>query len=198
MQKVLQAILTVFVLCLLVVTPALARGALLSPTADVIGVGSMELDFLHHRSKNFLGVQLGVYEGISVGIRQDLGGPFYGTLKAALAEETAQMPGFALGADLSLDRQHLYAVLSKQLGNPSLRGHLALGSGRYSRAMASLTYVLNPVRVNNAPTTSVFLEYDGQGLNGGLVAQFSPEFKANIGLAMGYGLSLGVNYKVAF
>jgi hypothetical protein len=64
--------------------------------------------------------------------------------------------------------------------------------------MAGVSFMLNPVKVSNVPTTSLFLEYDGQGLNGGLTAQFSPELKANIGLSMGYGMSFGLSYKTAF
>ena len=58
--------------------------------------------------------------------------------------------------------------------------------------------MLNPVKVKNLPTTSLFVEYDGRGFNGGLIAQFAPEFKAKIGLASEHGLSFGVSYRASF
>ena len=131
-------------------------------------------------------------------LKQNLGGTLYATVKAALMEETSDLPGFAIGGELSLDRQHLYAVASKQIGLPGLRAHLALGSGRFSRGMAGVSFMLNPVKTSNVPTTSLFLEYDGRGLNGGLTAQFNPELKANVGLSFDYGISFGVNYKLGF
>ena len=190
-----------FVLLLAATSSATASRILTVPTADVTD-DTLELDFHYHRNISSLGAQFGFYPGLSAGLRQEFApdgkGQLYLTLKAAIIEETQSLPGFALGGELSFNRQHLYAVASKQLGMPGLRGHIALGLGRYSRGMAGVSYVLNPVKVSNVPTTSVFMEYDGQGLNGGLVAQFSPELKANLGLSFGHGISFGVNYKAAF
>lgn len=197
MQKVSNAIL-IIVLVAVLATPAMGSKVLVVPTADVLAQGNLELDYVYHRGVNSALVQFGIYPGLSVGVKQNLGGQFYGTLKAAIFEETSELPGFAIGGEVSLDHQNLYAAVSKQLGTPFLRGHLALGSGRYSRGMAGVSFMLNPVRINNAPTTSLFMEYDGKGLGGGLIAQFSPELKANVGLAVGHGLSFGLNYKMAF
>ncbi|NMB01110.1 MAG: hypothetical protein GX971_06250 [Firmicutes bacterium] len=197
MKRMPRAIL-VAILVVVLSVPAMASTVLVAPTADVQGQGSMEMDFVHHRGVNTVRAQFGIFPGISLGLRQSLNGSLYATLKGAIFEESNERPGFAIGGELSLEQQHLYAVVSKQLGTPSLRGHVALGSGRYSRAMAGITLMLNPVKTSNVPTTSVFMEYDGQGLNGGMIAQFSPELKANVGLAIGHGLSFGLNYKVTF
>ena len=110
------------------VMEALAFGVLEMPTADVSNE-ALELDFLHHRGVSSLRAQFGFYPGLSAGVRQDFGGQLL-IAKAAILEETQEWPGLALGGDLSLGkRQHLYAVLSKQLGNPSLRAHAAIGLG---------------------------------------------------------------------
>ena len=198
MRKIRGITLIMFILLAAVSMEALAFGVLEMPTADVSNE-ALELDFLHHRGVSSLRAQFGFYPGLSAGVRQDFGGQLYLIAKAAILEETQEWPGLALGADLSLGkRQHLYAVLSKQLGNPSLRAHAAIGLGRYSRGMAGGSYVLNPVKVKNLPTTSLFVEYDGRGFNGGLIAQFAPEFKAKIGLASEHGLSFGVSYRASF
>ncbi len=177
--------------------PAAASRILSMPTADVIGE-ALELNFLYHRGISSLEAQYGFYPGLSGGLRQEFGGNLYATLRAAIVEETQSLPGFALGGELSLKQPHLYAVASKQLGLPGLRGHLALGTGRYAKGMAGVSLMLNPVQVKNAPTTSLFVEYDGDGVNGGLTAQFSPELKANLGLSSGYGLSFGLSFRAAF
>lgn len=200
MPKTSYTTLLLLVVLVTLAIPASAAKILTVPTADVPS-NALELDFLYHRGASSLGAQFGFYPGLSAGLRQEFGhdtNHLYATFKAAISEETQSRPGFALGGELSLKQQHLYAVLSKQLGMPGLRGHLALGLGRYSRGMAGVSFMLNPVKVSNVPTTSLFVEYDGHGLNGGLIAQFSPELKANIGLSMDHGMSFGLNYKAVF
>jgi hypothetical protein len=197
MPKISHSLFIVLILLITMALPATASKILVVPTADVSS-NSLELDYLYHRGVSSLGAQFRFYPGLAGGIRQDFGGHLYVTLRAAVLEETQSRPGIALGGEVSLKKQHLYVVASKQLGMPGLRGHLAFGTGRYSRGMVGVGYVLNPVKVSNVPTTSLFVEYDGQGINGGLTAQFSPEFKANIGLSMGHGMSFGVGYKATF
>lgn len=193
-------ILTVLLVLLTTMTVPVAASKILAvPTADV-HQDTLEIDFSYHRGVGTLGAQYGFYPGLSAGLRQEFGGnnTLYATLRAAIVEETQSRPGIALGGELSLKQQHLYAVISKQLGVPGLRGHAALGLGRYSKGMAGVIYTLNPVRVDNVPMTSVFVEYDGQGFNGGLIAQFSPEFNAKVAVSSGHGLSLGLNLRTAF
>lgn len=180
-----------------------ASNVLVTPTADVLPTGLMEINFLQNRGLSSLQLQAGVYPGVSVGLKQNFGGSLFATARVALLEEEVDRPAFALGAELSLEKPNVYAVLSKQLGGPALRGHLAFGLGRYSRGMAGLTMVLNPIRVNNKqgltlPTTALFLDYDGQGLNTGITAQFSPELKTDLAWAIGHGISFGVNLRLAF
>ncbi len=200
MRKTTILNLVAFLILFAAIThPVAASRILTMPTADVHN-DTLEIDFFYHRGSSILGAQYGFYPGLSAGLRQELGGSnrLYATLRAAISEETQSRPGVALGGELSLKQQHLYVVISKQLGIPGLRGHAALGFGRYSRGMAGVIYVLNPVKLNDAPTTSVFVESDGQGVNGGLIAQFSPELKAKVALSSGNGLSIGLNLRTAF
>ena len=119
MRKIRGITLIMFILLAAVSMEALAFGVLEMPTADVSNE-ALELDFLHHRGVSSLRAQFGFYPGLSAGVRQDFGGQLYLIAKAAILEETQEWPGLALGADLSLGkRQHLYAVLSKQLGIPA-------------------------------------------------------------------------------
>lgn len=198
MRKISYALVALFILFVTSANPVFASRILSVPTADVPN-NALELDFIHHRGRSSLGAQFGFYPGLSGGLRQGFGDDrqLYVTLRAALIEETQSLPGLALGGELSLSRQHVYAVLSKQLGIPGLRGHLAFGLGRYSRGMAGVIYMLNPVKVKDVPTTSVFAEYDGQGISGGVVAQFSPELKASLAVSSD-GASFGLSYKAVF
>lgn len=198
MLKEYRVMIVLILLSVILSTPALAGKVLVVPTAEVLPKGLLQVDYVYHRGVSSLHLGLGFYPGLSAGVRQDFGGQLSFGLKAAIIEETEKLPGFALGGDLGLGKQHIYATLSKQLGIPGLRGHATFGTGRYSRGMAGVTFMLNPAKVRNVPTTSLFAEYDGQGLNAGVIAQFSPELRANLALAAGHGLSFGLNYKVAF
>lgn len=175
-----------------------ASQVLVMPTADPIGSGMLEAGYRLHGGVHTVRLDVGVLPNLSVGVRQEIGGKLYGAVKAVLAEETQDWPGLALGGEFGSGRQDLYAVVSKQLAAPQLRAHLAYGLGRYSRGMAGLTLMLNPVKVDNVPTTSLFVEYDGKGLGGGLTAQFSPELAVQVGMTLEQGMSLGVNYKLTF
>ena len=193
-----------FVLVILGSSVAAASSkVLVAPTADITRNGTIEVDFRHNRGLSSLELQAGIYPGISVGVKQNFGGAFFGTARIAFSEEGENRPAFAVGGEFSVEKPNIYAVVSKQLGTPGLRGHLAFGLGRYSRGMAGLTMVLNPIRVNNPqglslPTTSLFLDYDGQGLNTGISAKFSPELSTDLAWAFGHGLSFGVNVRLAF
>lgn len=198
MGKVRSLVLALIIVSLLAGGTVQAAQVLRVPTADVTAQGRLSLDYLYHRGLHTVRLDLGVYPGFSVGVRQDVQGALYAALKAALLEETQELPGVALGGDFSLQRQDLYIVFSKQLGTPVLRAHAAIGLGRYSGGMAGVTYMLNPVKTSNVPTTFVFLEYDGLGLVGGVTAQFSPELNARLGITSQQGVSVGVNYKMEF
>ena len=198
MDKIRSLIWSMVVVIIVVAGSCQAERVAAMPTADGAAPGTLELDYLFHRGGHSVGLEVGLHPNFSAGVRQEVGGRLYATVKAVLMPETEEWPGLALGGEFSSAHQHLYAVLSKQLGAPQLRGHLAFGLGRYARGMAGLTVMLNPVKVSNVPTTSLFVEYDGQGLAGGVTAQFSPELGAKLGLTLGHGLSMGLHHKLAF
>jgi hypothetical protein len=198
MGKTRSIIWSIVVVLMLCAGTGQASRVLVMPTADGLAERSFELDYVYHGGRHDVLLQLGVHPNFSAGLKQEVGGPLYAVVKAVLAPETAERPGLALGGELSVARQDLYAVVSKQLGAPHIRGHLALGLGRYSRGMAGVTFMLNPVKVSNVPTTSLFFEYDGQDVAGGVTAQFSPELKTSLSLSLGHGLSVGMNFKMEF
>jgi hypothetical protein len=202
MKKSFGIILLVTIL-LSVSTTSMASRILTAPTADLLGVGLGELDFNYQRERGSLEVNLGLHPQANLGVRQYFGGSLVGTAKIGILTEGKDRPGVALGGEIGLGEQNFYVALSKQLGAPGLRGHLAWGSGRYSRGMGGIGLVLNPVQVKTTqgwvlPTTSLVFEYDGRGLNGGLVAQFNPEFQGYLSTSFGQGVGFGLNYKVEF
>ena len=79
------------------------------------------------------------------------------------------------------------------------QGPCCLGRGRFSNGMVGVSYVLNPVQVNNnTPVVTLGVEYDGQGLNGGLIAQFAQNVSAHVYLSDFQRLGAGLRYRLAF
>lgn len=199
----LTIVLTLFTVPLLAAPTAVAADrALLMPTADV-SHNQLELEYSYYRGQSILDLTAGLFPRLNVGIRQEFKGNFSAIAKAAILAETENRPGLALGGELSTNGQHVYAVLSKQLGRPGFRGHVGLGTGRYRLGMAGVTLMLNPVRVKSGPglmfpATTLAAEYDGMGINAGLAFQFSPEFRGYLALIGGHGLGFGFNYKAEF
>ncbi len=205
MLKKTSGLIGLLTIILLLFVAPLALGAdrvLLMPTADVSGT-PLELEYSYYRGQSIVDLTAGLYPGFKVGIRQEFNGSFFATAKVAVLTEDAKRPGLALGGELSTAGQHVYAVFSKQLGRPDLRGHAGLGTGRYSRGMAGVTLLLNPVMVKSKqglafPATTLGAEYDGAGINAGLALQFSPEFGGYLALTGGSGLGFGFNYRTEF
>lgn len=181
---------------------AWAGRVLAVPTADVADK-QLQLEYGYHRGQSLLDFKVGILPGLNIGVRQEFKGNFSGIFKAAVMEETQSYPGLAVGGEISVKARHIYAVLSKQLGFPGFRGHLAVGTGRYALGMAGLSLMLNPVQVKTKwgialPTASLAAEYDGMGLNVGLTARFSPSFQGYLALFGGQRLGFGFNYKAEF
>lgn len=203
MKRSWQLILLITLLLTIPSSGALASRVLTAPTGDLLASGHAELDYNYLRNQSSLEFNLGLHPRINLGIRQYLKTILVGTAKVSVLTESKDRPALAVGGEFGKGNPSVYVAMSKQLGAPGLRGHLAWGSGRYSKGMAGLGLVLNPVQTKTdrgwtVPTTSVVLEYDGQGLNGGLVAQFTPEFEAYLSTPFNDGIGFGLNYKVAF
>ncbi|NLJ80940.1 MAG: hypothetical protein GX335_07945 [Firmicutes bacterium] len=201
MDKKLLIILLLLGIFFTYFNPVFAGKVLISPAADLQAEGQGQLGFYFYRSRPSLEFNFGLPR-LSLGVKNNFSetNRLAGLFKVAVLEETADQPGLAFGAEIGFGERHLYGVVSKQLGLPGLRGHLALGTGKYARGMAAVSFVLNPVNIKTEngltlPVTSAVLEYDGRGLNGGLAAQFSPGLKAFLILSDFEQLNFGLNYK---
>lgn len=204
MRRNLVFVLIVFIFVVSYGAPGYAR-VLVVPTADTLRGGQANLGYYLHRQNHYLEANFGIADGINLGVtgivREDI--HFRGNLKVGLLKESMERPGVAVGMELGQSQLGFYGVVSKQLGAAGLRGHLAFGSGRYSKGMIGLSAVINPVQVKTAggyqmPSLSAALEYDGQGLNAGLMAQFSSQFSAHLAVSDFREIGLGLNYKIAF
>jgi hypothetical protein len=193
----------VLVLALTVTQSGLAADRVLSiPTGDVTDK-ELEIAYRSERGTGVFELSAGLMPGFQVGLRQHLGSMFYVTAKGALWAETASRPALAVAGELSTAGVDFYGLVSKQLGRPGFRGHLGFGTGRYSRGMAGVTLMLNPVRTKTSwgltvPTTTLAAEYDGRGFNAGAAFQFTPELGGYLALQGGNGLGFGLNYKLQF
>lgn len=194
-----------FIILFMVVSCGASGNArvLVVPTADTLRPGQTNLGYYLHRQTHYLEANFGIVDGLSMGVTgivRDV--QFRGNARLRILEESVQMPGIAVGMEFG-SKVSLYGTVSKQLGAAGVRGHLAFGSGRYSKGMAGVSAVINPVQVKTAggyqmPSMSIALEYDGTGLNAGLMAQFSPQFSAHLAVSDFRELGLGLNYRIGF
>ena len=191
---------TVLILFALLGTAQVQARIIAVPSADVLRDGAIELSLFNHRGKTHLRGTVGMFDVMEA----EVGGIFSSktqlrtALKLALVKEQAQVPGVGLGMEMTDSRIDFYGVLSKQLV-AGIRGHIAFGSGRFSKGMVGLNYVLNPVQVNkNTPLLSLGVEYDGSGLNTGITAKFAPNFSALLYLSDFQRLGAGLNYRFSF
>lgn len=195
--------LTVLILSVIVlgaVVPTQAR-IMVVPTADVLSDGTVELRLYNHRGRTYLSGAVGILGSLQADVTAIMASEtqLRTALQLALLKEQQSAPGLGLGVEISGSRVDFYGILSKQLGMAGIRGHLAWGSGRYSNGMVGVSYVLNPVRVNpNSPTMTLGVEYDGQGLNSGLIAQFAPNLSAHVYLTDFQRLGAGLKYRLSF
>lgn len=183
--------------------PVLGGNVLSAPTADLEEVGQGELKYYFQSRQPQGELNWGCLPRVNLGLRlaSPESGGLFGTAKVGILAESGTGPGLAVGAEINPMERHLYAVFSKQLGRPGLRGHVAWGTGRYAAGMAAVSLVLNPVRVKTErgwamPSTSAVLAYDGEGWKGGLTAQFSAKLKASVILTDFSRWGLGLSYKL--
>jgi len=171
------------------------------PTADVLNDGTIELRLYNHRGRTYLSGAAGMFGTLQV----EATGIFSAdtvvrsALQLALVKEQQDLPGLAVGVEFDDSVLGFYGVVSKQLGLAGLRGHVAWGSGRFSKGMVGVSYVVNPVQVNsNSPIITVGAEYDGNGFNGGISAHFTPNLSAHVYLSDFQSLGAGLKYRFAF
>lgn len=199
--------LVMALLLMIVSAPVFASKIFAVPTGDILKPETLEVDYAFVNGYNTLNLNYGIYSGWNIGISQGFGSggtSLAGNLKIAILEETNTVPALAIGGTLAAGGGgEVYAAVSKQLGTPVLRGHAGIGVGSNIRPMVGVTAIINPVQAKvgsrlSAPTTAVFLEHDGGSVNGGIIANFHPNFKAKLGLATSSGLLFGLNYKISF
>jgi hypothetical protein len=171
------------------------------PSADVLPDGNVELRLYNHLGRTYLGGAVGMFGAMQAEVTGIISSTtqLRTAIQLALVKEQQAVPGVALGMEIQASHVGFYGVLSKQLGLAGLRGHVAWGSGRFSNGMVGVSYVLNPVQVNsNTPVVTLGVEYDGQGLNGGLIAQFAQNVSAHVYLSDFQRLGAGLRYRLAF
>ena len=180
--RMAAAVLFVSILLVAAAVPAGAR-IMVVPSADVLRDGTVELRLYNHRGQTYLSGAAGMLGTLQAEVTGIISSKteLRTALQLAVLREQQTVPGVALGVEMQNSRLDFYGVLSKQLGLPGVRGHLAWGSGRFSKGMVGVSYVLNPVQVNTkAPTMTLGMEYDGRGFNGGIIAQFNPAVSAYV------------------
>ncbi len=175
------------------------KGLMTVPTADVSrqGVAGFGASFTEDR---FYGnIKASFVENLELGLGGSNYGPIYGFFKWRLVGETPANPGVAVGATGS----SFYGVVSKNLTNTGLKGHLGYGSERYGGFFGGLSYVVNPVAVSATNTPVPIITLMGEfkenrhlqeslsAVNFGARFQFTRDFGVDIGLLNFRGLTIG-------
>ncbi|HHY09230.1 MAG TPA: hypothetical protein GX528_01545 [Firmicutes bacterium] len=187
----------IIILVLLTANTVLAARILAVPTADLKAEGVGVFEYAYTRGSSRFAVNWGLLPRLNLSLGGD-GGRFFAGFKVGILAEGADPFGLALGGEVGAERSEFYGVLSKQLGEtPGLRGHFALGTGKYKRGLAGVSFTLNPVRLKTErgltlPAASVLAAYDGSGFTAGVGAVFSPDVKAYVALEDFRSLGLGV------
>lgn len=179
-----------------------ATGLINIPTASTMTASTASLSYHSFKGGNYASVIVGVAPGVEAGLSARFGDKtnLFGSLKVNLVKEL-DYPAVSVGLRAGNDQLNYYAVASMQLGAPGVRGHAGIGTGRYSSGFAGLSIVLNPVSVSTTnrkitvPLTTAIFEYDGSGLNAGVLLKFNNSLNGKIYLSDFSSLGFGVNYK---
>ncbi len=181
-------------------------GLLNIPTASVLPSGSFSLAYNYFRGDNHASVILGAFPGVEVGLATrivDADPRFAGNVKVQLLSE-GEYPAIAVGLNTDLNQANFYLVGSMQIGVPGVRGHLGFGSGRYKSGFAGISSVLNPVSISTdsskltMPLTTFMLEFDGRGLNTGVIMKFANSLETKFLLTDFQRIGFGVSFSTHF
>lgn len=182
------------------------KGLLTIPTAAVARPGFYSLGVSYTEKSIYATLKATFIDNVELGIAGSVNRPLYGFFKWCLIEETSQLPAFAMGATGSA----FYGVVSKNLTNKGLKGHLGFGTGRYGGFYGGVSLVLNPVTVSPAgtilPVVTIIGEFqDNSNLNGipaafniGSRLQFKHILSVDIGLLNFKALSIGACFTTNF
>lgn len=176
------------------------EGLIRLPGTDVLGQGDFSLGFNYIEGKNSLHANFGVMDSMDLSLtyRLDRRGQFEPGIKYRLVEEDLRHPAIALG----IQDTSLYAVGSKQLGQPSLRGYFGLGNEKFRGPMLGLSYVLNPVRLSGdglaSPLITLMGELVGEKYSVGARFDFENELGVTVAAVDMKKLAVGVSFTSRF
>lgn len=183
-----------------------ATGLLKISTASTLEEGELVSSYNHFNGRSYASLGLGVLHGVEVTITSRVfskSPDLIGNLKVLLLDED-RWPAVAVGLTASNNNANYYIVGSRQIGLPGLRGHFGLGTGRYSKGFAGISSVLNPVTVSSRakgyalPLTTAVLEYDGRGLNTGVIMRFRPDLEGKLYVSDLQYFGLALRYTTFF
>ncbi len=185
--------------------PQAGSALLTMPTADLMLPGTFQGSAQWFDGRGSLGVAVTPSDMVELAVVSSVGhgNPLGFTGKVRLAAEGDVVPNTALGLALLREKVSVFGVISKELGTPGVRIHAAFGTEAYQRGMVGFSAVLNPVVVRrpdgfSMPVTTVVVEYDGQGVNGGLKMRLSDNVSTQLTLANLRALGFGVQYRTRF
>lgn len=182
------------------------KGLLTIPTAAVARPGFYSLGASYTEKSIYANLKATFINNVELGIAGAINRPLYGFFKWCLVEETSELPAVAVGATGSA----FYGVVSKNLTNKGLKGHLGFGTGRYGGIFGGISLILNPVTVSPAgtilPVVTIIGEFkDNSNLNEipavfniGSRLQFKHNLSVDIGLLNFNALSISACFTTKF
>lgn len=173
-----------------------------TPNADVLPTGMIGASVHVADNQVIAALNYALMDFLELGVSSRSRGSsntkFSAFLKAQIFEETSSDPGLAAG----IEGGSAFVVLSKTL-TPLLRGHMGIGTGRFSRLFGGVSYLVNPVVVSRStnfqmPRIMVIAEYDGAGANVGTRLSFAQGLDVNIMLQDLDDLMIGAGWRTRF
>jgi hypothetical protein len=164
-------------------------GAILTPTGDVISIGSYDAMYTQSTNgNNKMGsIGLGVAQQLEVSVAHEWGSnsQTYLNAKYGILREGVALPAVAVGVNDITNEKDVspYVVMSKTLPM-GFRFSLGYGNGQYNGAFGSVEKTINPLIVGGDdvfPATTLVLEYDSTDWNYGARVALAGGAKATIG-----------------
>lgn len=166
------------------------RGLILIPTTDVSRQGVTGLGFGYTENKFNVSFKVTLIDNVELGIGGSNYGPLYGFFKWRLIGETPSSPSFSVGATGS----EFYGVISKNLTDAGLKGHIGLSTGGYGIVFGGVSYIINPIAVSSGKTPIPVITLMGEFL--GLRQDGVKKNVINIGSRLQFNRDFGVDVSV--
>lgn len=203
----LVLVLLILLTCLVYADSYLGpKGLLTIPTADVSRQSVAGFGVSFTENKMYASFKATFVENLELGITGANKSPIFGFFKWRLINESPMNPAFAVGATGS----SIYGVISQNLGNSGLKGHIGYGNGMYGGFFLGLSYVPYPVTMSvkriPIPIISLMGEYVDHGnlpdvnsaFNFGARFQFTKDFSIDFGLLNFKTITLGATLTTTF